>query len=123
MKYYENIVVTTPQTNATIVAERSGIMSKKVNASIIGVIENMSYMEVEGNKIYPFGKDGGKDLSKKLDVPFIGEIPLLEDITITSEGSNLFAFKETSEFKNILSIANEILKFQPKKKPIDLKIN
>ena len=123
LKYFENIVVTTPQTNATIVAERSGIMSKKVNASIIGVIENMSYMEAEGNKIYPFGKDGGKELSNKLDVPFIGEIPLLEDITVSSEGSNLFAFKESSEFQNILSIANEILKFQPKKKPIDLKIN
>ena len=123
LKYFENIVITTPQTNATIVAERSGIMSKKVNASIIGVIENMSYMEVDGNKIYPFGKDGGKDLSKKLDVPFLGELPLLEDITVSSEGSNLFAFKENAEFQNILNIANEILKFQPKKKPIDLMIN
>ena len=123
LKYFENIVITTPQTNATIVAERSGIMSKKVNASIIGVIENMSYMEVEGSKIYPFGKDGGKDLSKKLDVPFLGELPLLEDITVSSEGSNLFSFKEKPEFQNILNIANEILKFQPKKKPIDLKIN
>jgi ATP-binding protein involved in chromosome partitioning len=123
LKYFENIVITTPQTNATIVAERSGIMSKKVNASIIGVIENMSYMEVDGSKIYPFGKDGGKDLSKKLDVPFLGELPLLEDITVSSEGSNLFAFKEKPEFQNILNIANEILKFQPKKKPIDLKIN
>ena len=56
-------------------------------------------------------------------MPFIGEIPLLEDITVSSEGSNLFAFKESSEFQNILSIANEILNFQPKKKPIDLKIN
>jgi len=123
LKYFENIVITTPQTNATIVAERSGIMSKKVNASIIGVIENMSHMEVDGSKIYPFGKDGGKDLSKKLDVPFLGELPLLEDITVSSEGSNLFAFKEKPEFQNILNIANEILKFQPKKKPIDLKIN
>ena len=123
LKYFENIVITTPQTNATIVAERSGIMSKKVNASIIGVIENMSYMEVDNNKIYPFGKDGGKDLSKKLGVPFLGELPLLEEITVSSEGSNLFAFKEKPEFKNIVNIANQILKFQPKKKPIDLKIN
>ena len=123
LTYFENIVITTPQTNATIVAERSGIMSKKVNASIIGVIENMSYMEVDNNKIYPFGKDGGKDLSKKLDVPFLGELPLLEEITVSSEGSNLFAFKEKPEFKNIVNIANQILKFQPKKKPIDLKIN
>ncbi len=123
LKYFENIVVTTPQTNATIVAERSGIMSKKVNASIIGVIENMSYMEVEGKKLYPFGKDGGKDLSKKLDVPILGALPLLEDITVASEGSDLFAFRNNPQFNNIVEIAKEILKFQPKKKPIDLKIN
>jgi ATP-binding protein involved in chromosome partitioning len=98
-------------------------MSKKVNASIIGVIENMSYMEVEGSKLYPFGKDGGKDLSNKLDVPFLGELPLLEDITVASEGSDLFAFKNNSQFNNIVEIAKKILKFQPKKKPIDLKIN
>ena len=96
-------------------------MSKKVNAGRIGVIENMSYMESEGNKIYPFGKDGGKELSKNSDVPFIGEIPLLEDITISSEGSNLFV-NQVQNFK-ILSIANEILKFQPKKKYIDLYIS
>src|SRR6056300_62740 len=123
LKYFENIVVTTPQTNATRVAERSGIMSKKVNASIIGVIENMSYMEVDGNKLYPFGKDGGKELSKKLDVPILGEMPLLEAITVASEGSDLFAFKNDPNFNRVIDIANEILKFQPKKKPIDLKIN
>ena len=106
-----------------MVAERSGIMSKKVNASIIGVIENMSYMEVDGNKLYPFGKDGGKDLSKKLDVPILGAVPLQEDITVASEGSDLFAYKNNPNFKNVIDIANEILKFQPKKKPIDLKIN
>ena len=98
-------------------------MSKKVNASIVGVIENMSYMEVDGNKLYPFGKDGGKDLSKKLNVPILGELPLLEDITVASEGSDLFAFKNNPNFTSVINIANEILKFQPKKKPIDLKIN
>ena len=81
------------------------------------------YMEVDGNKLYPFGKDGGKDLSKKLDVPILGEMPLLEDITVASEGSDLFAFKNNPNFRNVIDIANEILKFQPKKKPIDLKIN
>ena len=123
LKYYENIVVTTPQTNATMVAERSGIMSKKVNASIIGVIENMSHMEVEGKKLYPFGKDGGENLSKKLNVPKLGSVPLLENITISSEGSDLFAFKNDESFQIILNLAQEIIKNQPKKKPIDLKVN
>ena len=42
LTFFETIIVTTPQSNATLVAERAGIMSKKVNSSIIGVIENMS---------------------------------------------------------------------------------
>ena len=50
-------------------------------------------------------------------------VPLQEDITVASEGSDLFAYKNNPNFKNVIDIANEILKFQPKKKPIDLKIN
>ncbi len=58
--FFETVIVTTPQSNATLVAERAGIMSKKVNSSIIGVIENMSFMKVEESIIYPFGEGGGK---------------------------------------------------------------
>ena len=122
LKYFENIVVTTPQSNATIVAERSGIMSKKVNASIIGVIENMSYMQVNDSTIFPFGKDGGGNLSKKLDVPLLGSIPLNEDITIASERNNLFEVRDKEIFGTIKEIANAIIQHQPKKKPIDLTI-
>jgi len=122
LKYFENIVVTTPQSNATIVAERSGIMSKKVNASIIGVIENMSFMQLDDSKIYPFGKDGGNKLADKLSVPLLGSIPLNEDITIASEMNNLFEVSDKKIFDSIKQIAQEIIKQQPKKKPIDLTI-
>ena len=83
----------------------------------------MSHMEVEGKKLYPFGKDGGENLSKKLNVPKLGSVPLLENITISSEGSDLFAFKNDESFQIILNLAQEIIKNQPKKKPIDLKVN
>ena len=122
LKYFENIVVTTPQSNATIVAERSGIMSKKVNASIIGVIENMSFMQLDDSKIYPFGKDGGNKLAEKLNVPLLGSIPLNEDITIASEMNNLFEVSDKKIVDSIKQIAQEIIKQQPKKKPIDLTI-
>ena len=122
LKYFENIVVTTPQSNATIVAERSGIMSKKVNASIIGVIENMSFMQLDDSKIYPFGKDGGNKLAEKLNVPLLGSIPLNEEITIASEMNNLFEVSNKKIFESIKQIAQEIIKQQPKKKPIDLTI-
>ena len=73
LTFFETIIVTTPQSNATLVAERAGIMSKKVNSSIIGVIENMSYMKIEDSIIHPFGEGGGKTLSEKLDVPLVGQ--------------------------------------------------
>ena len=66
LTFFETIIVTTPQSNATLVAERAGIMSKKVNSSIIGVIENMSYMKIEDSIIHPFGEGGGATLSEKL---------------------------------------------------------
>ena len=56
LNFFETIIVTTPQSNATLVAERAGIMSKKVNSSIIGVIENMSFMKVDDSIIHPFGQ-------------------------------------------------------------------
>jgi ATP-binding protein involved in chromosome partitioning len=99
LNFYETIIVTTPQSNATTVAERAGIMSKKVNSSIIGVIENMSYLENGSEKLYPFGKGGGEELSKNLGVEFIGSLPLYEEMV------------------------NTINAIAPKKKPIDLKIN
>ena len=52
LNFYETIIVTTPQSNATVVAERAGIMSKKVNSSIIGVIENMSHIELKDSKLF-----------------------------------------------------------------------
>ena len=45
-------------------------MSRKVNSSIIGVIENMSHIELGDSKLYPFGKGGGEVLSENLKVPF-----------------------------------------------------
>ena len=74
LTFFETIIVTTPQSNATLVAERAGIMSKKVNSSIIGVIENMSYMKIEDSIIHPFGEGGGATLSEKLDVPLFLKI-------------------------------------------------
>mgnify|MGYP001297100105 CR=1 FL=1 len=52
---------------------------------------------------------------KQIDLSTSFFSPPDEEITVSSEGSNLFAFKEKPEFKNIVNIANQILKFQPKK--------
>ena len=122
LNFYETIIVTTPQSNATVVAERAGIMSKKVNSSIIGVIENMSHIELKDSKLYPFGKGGGKKLSENLSVPLIGQLPLIEDISKLSENGKLLGFVKDDLFKNVSGLAEGINKIGPKKKPISLKV-
>jgi ATP-binding protein involved in chromosome partitioning len=76
----ELVVVTTPQATATHVAGRVAKLAEKTNLKVVGVIENMAYYETNGQRDYIFGKDGGKELAKKLGVPLLGEIPLLTSI-------------------------------------------
>ncbi len=58
-------------------------MTEKMNIPIIGIVENMAYFtpeELPDNKYYIFGKEGAKNLAKDLEIPFLGELPLLQSI-------------------------------------------
>ncbi|MGH2348583.1 MAG: P-loop NTPase, partial [bacterium] len=81
------LLVTTPQEAAAQVARRAARMAEKVNMELIGVVENMSYYEPapDAERVYIFGRGGGAELARQLEVPLIGEIPL--DQTIR-EGSD-----------------------------------
>jgi len=72
----EMLIVTTPQPVATHVAGRVAALAERAKLSVLGVVENMSYYEKDGQREYIFGKGGGKELAEKLGVPFLGEIPL-----------------------------------------------
>src|SRR3954447_6251744 len=84
----EVIVVTTPQQAAAEVAERAGTMASMMNQRVIGVVENMAYLETtcphcqESHRVEVFGSGGGEDvaatLSKRLGypVPLLGQVPL-----------------------------------------------
>jgi len=64
---------------------------------ILGIIENMSYFtpeELPGNKYFIFGKDGGKKLSEKYDVPFLGEVPIVQSIRESGDNGYPAALKE-----------------------------
>ncbi|RKX19417.1 MAG: sodium:proton antiporter, partial [Candidatus Zixiibacteriota bacterium] len=76
----EMLVVTTPQQTAVHIAGRVARLAEKTNLKTIGVIENMAYYDVNGEKDYIFGKDGGKELAKTLQTNFFGEIPLEKSI-------------------------------------------
>ena len=123
LNFFETIIVTTPQSNATLVAERAGIMSKKVNSSIIGVIENMSFMKVDDSIIHPFGQGGGSSLAEKLEVPLIGQMPLDNLIAKYCEKGRLQDITSDKIFHDIIKFSDKIDSIAQKKKPISLKIN
>ena len=88
----EILVVTTPQTAAAEVAERTGLIATQTNQKVVGVIENMSYMpQADGSRLEIFGSGGGGRVSDSLtrtlgyEVPLLAQLPL--DIRLR-EGSD-----------------------------------
>ena len=82
------VIVTTPQDVALADAKKAIAMfgQAQVNVPIIGLVENMSYFippggtELPNNKYYIFGKEGGKNLADEYDIPFLGQVPLVQSI-------------------------------------------
>ncbi|WP_207492870.1 Mrp/NBP35 family ATP-binding protein [Aridibaculum aurantiacum] len=79
------VVVTTPQDVALADAKKGIAMfgQAQLKVPIIGIIENMSYFtpaELPENRYYIFGKEGGKRLAEEYDIPFLGQIPLVQSI-------------------------------------------
>ena len=79
------VVVSTPQTVALSDARKGVSMFKKenINVPVLGIIENMSFFvpkELPENKYYIFGKEGAKNLATDLEIPFLGEIPLIQSV-------------------------------------------
>jgi ATP-binding protein involved in chromosome partitioning len=105
------VIVTTPQKVALADANKGLSMFRQpqINVPILGIIENMAYFtpeELPDNKYYIFGKDGGKKLSEKYDVPLLGQIPLVQGIresgdsglpAVLKEGITADAFKTLAE--------------------------
>ncbi|GGG39468.1 Mrp/NBP35 family ATP-binding protein [Bizionia arctica] len=79
------VIVSTPQKVALADAKKGVAMfqQESINVPVLGIIENMAYFtpeELPENKYYIFGKEGAKHLAEDLDVPFLGELPLIQSI-------------------------------------------
>ncbi len=95
----EVYVVTTPQQAAQRVAQRAAAMAEKVHLQVRGVIENMSWFTGDDDTRYEiFGSGGGQELADRLDVPLIGQIPLLNNLREGSdEGRPVVVFDPDGE--------------------------
>lgn len=79
------VIVSTPQEVALADARKAFSMfnQENIRIPILGLVENMSYFtpaELPDNKYYIFGKEGGKKLAEQSNVPFLGQIPLVQSV-------------------------------------------
>jgi ATP-binding protein involved in chromosome partitioning len=79
------VVVSTPQEIALADARKGVAMFQQeaINVPVLGIVENMAYFtpeELPDNKYYIFGKNGARNLAEDLEVPFLGEMPLVQSI-------------------------------------------
>ncbi len=111
------LIVTTPQDVALIDTVRGIDMFHKTNVPIIGLIENMSYFLCPscGNKDEIFSSQGGRNQSKELNIPFLGEIPLnLEVREGGDNGEPVVIGKPDSEISKVfLSCADKVIEALP----------
>ena len=95
------IVVTTPQ-DVALADARKGInmfTGEKVNVPVLGLVENMAWFtpaELPENKYFIFGKNGGKRLADELNVPLLGQIPLVQSIREGGDAGRPIAVDENS---------------------------
>ena len=111
----EMIVVTTPQPAAQKVAQRAAYMAEKVNVSVNGVVENMSWFTGEdGTRYQLFGEGGGQELAEQLDVPLLGKVPLVPALREGADTGSPVAADPSTEsgkvFEELARVVDEDLK-------------
>ena len=99
------VVVSTPQTVALSDARKGVSMFKKenINVPVLGIIENMSFFvpkELPENKYYIFGKEGAKNLATDLEIPFLGEIPLIQSVREAGDYGRPVSMQENTISEN-----------------------
>lgn len=95
------VIVSTPQ-EVALADARKGIemfTNDKVNVPILGLVENMAWFtpaELPNNKYYLFGKEGCKRLSEEMNVPLLGQLPIVQSICESGDSGNPIALDKES---------------------------
>ena len=107
------VIVTTPQDVALVDVRRGILMFNKLNIPIVGIVENMSYLDIPGvdAKIDIFGRGGGRRMAERFEVPFLGEIPIDPRIRIGGDNGTPIVESDPQSVagKAFFEIADRIL--------------
>ena len=100
------VVVSTPQAVALADAKKgvAMFMQDNINVPVLGIIENMAYFtpeELPNNKYYIFGQEGAKNLAADLDVPFLGEVPIVQSIREAGDYGRPAALQTASPIEKV----------------------
>lgn len=109
------VVITTPQDVAIADAIKgiSMFRSEKINVPVLGLVENMSWFtpaELPGNRYYIFGREGGKKLAASMNVPLLGQIPLVQGICEGSDRGRPVALDDSMTGLAFMNLAEELEK-------------
>ena len=115
------VIVSTPQAVALADA-RKGIdmyRNEKVNVPILGLVENMAWFtpaELPENRYYLFGREGVKRLAEEMQVPLLGQIPLVQGICESGDAGEPAAVADnTMTATAFLALAEEVVKATEKR--------
>lgn len=107
------VIVSTPQDVAWNVAQKAIVMFDKLNAPILGIIENMSHFVCNhcGQPEEIFGKGGAHKAALQLEIPYLGEIPIVTQIRQTADEGDPTVHKNpnSAEAKNFMKIAANLV--------------
>ena len=108
-----SVIVTTPQQVAILDSRKSVNFSKQLDMKVLGVVENMSGLICPkcGTEIPVFGKDGGKIAAEEMDVPFLGAVPLEQELMEAQDNGRHFILTSPDSLssKALRSIVDRIL--------------
>ena len=109
------VIISTPQDVALADAIKGIAMfrSDKIDVPVLGLVENMSWFtpaELPENKYYIFGKDGCRKLAEKMNVPLLGQIPLVQSICEGSDNGQPVALGDSITGNAFMALAEQLIK-------------
>jgi ATP-binding protein involved in chromosome partitioning len=108
------VIVTTPQPVALADVEKGVNMFRNpsIHRTIFGLVENMAWFTPEEHpeeKYYIFGKDGGADMAARLDIPLLGQIPLVQSIRESGDNGEPVALGTRPDSLAFLDLARKLV--------------